>query len=197
MLTLDGIAFDGLAPVSLVLDAGECLGISGSSGSGKTRLLRVIADLDEHQGSALLDGSPCESMPAPDWRRQVGLLPAESLWWFDRVAEHFPEKQSDLSALGFDDSILQQSVSRCSSGEKQRLAILRCLANQPRVVLLDEPTANLDADNTARVEALIQDYLDSTQACCIWVSHNHEQLQRMSNRQMVLIDGELREGFSA
>ena len=57
------------------------------------------------------------------------------------------------------------------------------LANKPRVLLLDEPTANLDAQNTHKVEALIAHYLRANNAAAIWVTHNHEQLARVvSNR---------------
>ena len=68
---------------------------------------------------------------------------------------------------------------RCSSGEKQRLSILRLLANRPKVLLLDEPTANLDAENTRNVEALLIDYLTENNAVALWVSHDHAQLKRV------------------
>lgn len=75
----------GLAPIDLIIEPGECVTLTGTSGSGKTRLLRAIADLDPHQGEALIDGQAMFSMPPPDWRSQVGLLPADSHWWHDRV----------------------------------------------------------------------------------------------------------------
>ena len=87
---------------------------------------------------------------------------------------------------------MQWPLTRCSSGEKQRLAILRLLANKPRVLLLDEPTANLDAENTDKVESLIADYLANHNAMAIWVSHNHAQLRRVStDKRFDLSDGRL------
>lgn len=78
-----------LAPVDLQINAGELIFISGPSGSGKSLLLRAIADLDPHQGEVLIDDQPRASIPAPEWRRRVGLLPAETGWWADRVGDHF------------------------------------------------------------------------------------------------------------
>jgi ABC-type iron transport system FetAB ATPase subunit len=189
MFEIDQIAFEGIAPVSMQLQAGECVGLSGDSGCGKSRLLRAIADMDTHQGRARLHGEAETDMPASDWRRQVALLPAESQWWLDTVGQHFDTATADLSQLGFDEATFDWEISRCSSGEKQRLSILRSLANRPRVLLLDEPTANLDPENAIRVEALIRDYVAANAACCIWVSHNQLQLQRIASRRLQIIDG--------
>ncbi len=196
MFVLQAMAFEGLVPVSLRIGAGECIGLNGESGCGKSRLLRALADMDEHSGSASLDGVACETMPPAQWRRRVALLPAESQWWHDTVGEHFERRdtvQADLSVLGFDVQVFDWQVSRCSSGEKQRLAILRLLASRPEVLLLDEPTANLDPDNTVRVEKLILRYLAQRGAACLWVSHDVLQLQRVAARHYQCIDGELRE----
>jgi ABC-type iron transport system FetAB ATPase subunit len=203
MLRLENFAIVGLQPVSLELRPGECIGLSGESGSGKTRLLRALADMDEHSGTLALDDGLCESVCAHLWRKQVALLPAESQWWHDRVGEHFcishDNNGSDyLSAnaierLGFSKGVMDWQVSRCSSGEKQRLSLLRTLVNRPRVLLLDEPTSNLDPETARSVEQLVADYLKHEQACCIWVSHSTDQLQRVTSRRFVIDDGELRD----
>ncbi|MBK5938823.1 ABC transporter ATP-binding protein [Halochromatium roseum] len=88
-LTLSRLQPRVLAPVDLQINAGELIFISGPSGSGKSLLLRAIADLDPNQGEVLIDNRPRRSIPAPEWRRRVGLLPAESGWWADRVGDHF------------------------------------------------------------------------------------------------------------
>jgi UDP-glucose/iron transport system ATP-binding protein len=75
-------------------------------------------------------------------------------------------------------------IERLSSGEKQRLALLRLLANRPEVLLLDEPTANLDAANSRRVETLVRDYLKANGASCLWVSHAQQQLEQLCDRRM-------------
>lgn len=183
MLKVHDIKIPGLAPISFELSAGECLGVSGKSGCGKTRLLRAIADMDEIEGSVCIDDLCRQDVSGADWRKQVALLPAESQWWFDTVVPHFSTNNVDYSSLGFTEEVKVWSISRCSSGEKQRLSILRMLANKPQVLLLDEPTANLDAENSRKVEALIAAYLDQNNAVAIWVSHNYEQLERVASKR--------------
>lgn len=73
-------------------------------------------------------------------------------------------------------------MSRLSSGEKQRLAILRTMVNLPMVLLLDEPTSNLDQKFTIDVEELIKEYISTYNACCLIVSHDDQQLQRIADR---------------
>lgn len=193
LLVVRALAFDHGGPFDLYLRAAECVGLSGPSGSGKTRLLRCIADLDVHRGDVWLDGGIREDFPPPAWRRQVALLPAESAWWHDLVGAHFPAAPAAarLASLGFTDEVLGWRVDRLSSGEKQRLAVLRMLSVEPRVLLLDEPTANLDEENIARVERLIGDYLRDENAAAIWVSHDQRQLQRVAARRYRIVEGRL------
>lgn len=179
-------------PVTFALATGDCLCITGESGSGKSQLLRAIADLDPHGGALMLAGVDACDMAPEQWRRQAGLLPPESSWWLPRACDHFTDgAAAGLERLGLDSAVLQRPVARLSSGERQRLALLRLLANGPRVLLLDEPTANLDADNTRRVEALIGDYLGAHAAAAIWVSHDRGQVARVANRHMALQGGHL------
>ena len=96
-----------------------------------------------------------------------------------------------IEALGFEQDVMKWQISRCSSGEKQRLSILRLLSNCPRVLLLDEPTANLDAGNAVRVEELVHHYLTTHNSTAIWVGHDASQLQRVSQSQYHLSDGKL------
>ncbi|MFK5986383.1 MAG: ATP-binding cassette domain-containing protein, partial [Pseudomonadota bacterium] len=129
--------------LSIQLNAGEIIGLTGPSGSGKSVLFKAIADLMEHQGTITLDGLDKNSFSAPQWRKKVMLVPAESQWWFDSVGEHFPlldKKLLDnnmLSQLDLSPSIFSQQVHEISSGEKQRLSILRAIQYQPEVLLLD------------------------------------------------------------
>ena len=170
------------------------MGISAPSGAGKTLLLRAIADLDSHSGKIFLDDNECNQVPAPEWRRQVGLLLTESQWWYDTVGEHFSAiEETALQRLGLALDVLKWPVSRLSSGERHRLAVLRLLGNKPNVLLLDEPTANLDSENTALVESLLKDYRQSSGAPTMWVCHNPEQLNRVADRKYRLKDGLLYE----
>lgn len=181
LLELKAVDCGVLDPVDLSVQGGECVGISGPSGSGKTRLLRAVADLDPHGGECYLDGGACSARPAHDWRRRVSLLTADSRWWADTVAEHFPETDAAaLAALDLAPGVMEAEVARLSTGQRQRLALVRLLVRQPRVLLLDEPTANLDADNQARVEELVGNRQAAHGLAVVWVSHDPRQLQRVA-----------------
>ena len=170
-------------PISLILRAGECVAVQGPSGVGKTLLLRALADLDPARGEVRLAGVSRNDILAPDWRRQVGLLPAESHWWAETVGQHFDSKPYEgLAALDLGLDVSHWPVSRLSSGERQRLAFVRLLSTKPRVLLLDEPTANLDARNTRNVEALLKRYLAQNQAGALWVTHDDQQVSRIADR---------------
>lgn len=198
MLEIRDLSTAVIGPLSLCVAPGQCVAISGASGSGKSLLLRAIADLDPWQGEILLEGVAAHAMPAARWRHQVQLLPAEPQWWAGTVAEHFPSATDvDPSRLGFGSQVWQWSVQRLSSGEKQRLALLRALARQPRVLLLDEPTANLDQANADRVESLVADYRNEHQAMVVWVSHAGEQRVRVADVHYQMDAGCLRQEASA
>jgi putative ABC transport system ATP-binding protein len=194
MFVVHQLVRNSLPPVSFELRAGELVCLSGPSGCGKTLLLRALVDLDPNRGEVTLRGEARDTMLAQQWRRRVALLPAESQWWAATVGEHFVHLDAQqLQQLGFDPDVADWYVERLSSGEKQRLALLRLLANQPEVLLLDEPTANLDADNCQRMENLIREYLVAQQACCVWVSHDRRQIERLCARQLTMNADGLRE----
>jgi len=191
-LTLQELRVAHIGPVNLQVGAGEIVCLSGQSGSGKSLLLRAIADIIPHTGMVLLDRRSALSVPAPQWRRQVGLLPAENQWWYDHVHEHFLQQDTAmLTSLGFGEHSWQWQLANCSTGEKQRLALLRMLSRQPRCLLLDEPTASLDPENTARVESVILDYIGQYQTPVLWVSHSPEQIQRVASRHFKMVNGKL------
>lgn len=187
MLQLIQLSLPRLEPLDFTLNPGQILGLSGPSGAGKTRLLRALADLDPHDGEVRLDHQAQTAFAAHDWRRQVMLVPAESQWWFDSVAEHFPDRQvENWQALGFEADPGSWAIERLSTGEKQRLALLRALAYQPRVLLLDEPTANLDERSRIKVEAWLVEAIRTRSRMAIWVSHDNAQLQRVADQLLAL-----------
>jgi ABC-type iron transport system FetAB ATPase subunit len=190
---VNDLSRSGLPLISLRLMPGELVCLRGPSGCGKTQLLRSLVDLDCNQGQVRLKGKARENIAPTLWRQRVAFLPAESRWWSATVAEHFPAGSlASLSELGFDAETAGWTVDRLSSGEKQRLALLRLLANRPDVLLLDEPTANLDADNISLVESLVRQYLDDTHACCLWVSHDRSQCDRIAARTLEMNGSGLR-----
>jgi len=183
-----------IGPYSLTINAGECISLRGPSGSGKSLLLRAIADMDPHQGQVLLDNMPYQHIPAPVWRKKVCLVPVESQWWHDTVGAHFSGDDCPyLEALGFDKNVLGWQINRLSSGEKQRLALARALMNKPQVLLLDEATASLDRKNTDAVEQIVKQYQQETGAAIIWVSHDDSQVDRVGSRHYFLTPTQLKE----
>jgi ABC-type cobalamin/Fe3+-siderophores transport system ATPase subunit len=156
-----------------------------------------LVDLDRHTGRVFLDDVESQSVDAPEWRKMIGLLPAESQWWHDTVGPHFGGVvPAGLRKLGFDEDAMTWSVSRLSTGERQRLALLRLLANRPKALLLDEPTASLDKKNVSHAENLIAQYRDETDAPVVWVSHDPDQAMRVAQRHFELRDGKLIEETS-
>jgi ABC-type iron transport system FetAB ATPase subunit len=120
------------------------------------------------------------------------MLPAESQWWHDRVGPHFQGTDHErLLELGFEEEVMSWTVSRLSTGERQRLALLRLLANQPQALMLDEPTASLDSDNVSRVENLIARYRNETRAAVLWVTHDRDQARKVASHHYEIKDGNL------
>lgn len=183
-----------IGPVSLSVNTAECITIMGDSGSGKTMLLRMIADIDPHNGSLILDDTDRAELAAPIWRKRVALLPSKPGWWEDSVGDHFNSFDTvQFEMLGFTAEVLKWSISRISTGELQRLALLRLMENKPDVILLDEPTSSLDPNNKRQVEQLISDYIKKTNAAVIWVTHDLEQAKRVSTKRYKMDSGKLQE----
>ena len=112
------------------------------------------------------------------------MLPAESQWWFDSVGAHFSSVDHELlDQLGFKEDALAWAVSRLSTGERQRLSLLRLLCHRPEALLLDEPTASLDVANISQVEDILALYRRRQGAPVVWVTHDPLQAKRVADRR--------------
>ncbi|HEY1933591.1 MAG TPA: ABC transporter ATP-binding protein [Acetobacteraceae bacterium] len=194
-LKLAGLRSNLAGPFDLAVAPGECIAVSGPSGSGKSLLLRMIADLDPNEGDVSLDGRNRRDFSPPSWRRDVMYSAAEPGWWLDIAMQHFPGPtltfaRENMQRLGLAPGLLDSPVIRLSTGERQRIALLRVLALDPPVLLLDEPTAALDQDSTARVETLLRERLAGG-TTVVMVSHNPEQAARLGHRRFFMRDRRL------
>lgn len=209
VLNARGLAFqiDGHVlwhDLTITLQSGERLGVTGPSGCGKTLLLRTLAGLEPLQkGELVYRDRPLSDWPMPAYRARVAYLsqrPAlregsvesalRAPFAFQTHAQHaFPLERARtlLSVLGREDRFLQQRCERLSGGEAQIVALLRTLLLEPDILLLDEPTASLDATAVMAIERLIAGWMaDDSERACIWTSHDSVQLQRTCDRLISL-----------
>jgi len=196
VLSIHNLSFLDYGPFTFSVDASKGISIQGGSGSGKSLLLRAITDLDQHDGEVNLNNKSQNAMTAPQWRSQIGYLISGTVFWADTVEEHFDELQSPflqqaVQTLGIE-PLLPQMVIKLSSGEKQRIALLRLLANQPKALLLDEPTSHLDKESTQAAESLVAEYQRTHNCPLILVSHDTKQCDRMAQHHYMMQDKTLR-----
>lgn len=194
-LMTKGLRSDFAGPFDLKVAAGSCMAITGPSGSGKSLLLRMIADLDPNAGEVWLDEQPRAAMSGPDWRRQATYVAAESGWWSDDVSEHFlgipPDAIADAARrLGLREALMTSPVAQLSTGEKQRLALMRALLHRPKLLLLDEPTSALDESSVGFAESLLQTFR-AAGGTIIIVTHDSRQTQRLGTRHLRMAAGRL------
>lgn len=181
-----------MPPLSFAVADGECLAIEGPSGSGKTRILRAIADLDPADGQIFLDGIERGEMAGPAWRRAVRYAAAEPGWWSDTPMGSMPtdllvhpRMHRLMASLGLDEALLDRPLSLLSTGERQRLALVRAVADEPHALLLDEPTGPLDVGATALVEELIRFQLLAGRSVLI-ASHDEALVGRLAHARLQL-----------
>ncbi len=193
MLRIDHLEVGAVAVHDLEVAAGQCVALMGPSGAGKTILLRAIADLDPNRGAVSLDGRDRAAMPAPQWRRLVGYVPAEPAWWAERAGDHFADADRAkplMDRLGLPEALLEAPIAQLSTGERQRFALIRALLLEPRALLLDEPTAALDAKSAVAAETLLKQRLDGGVAV-LMVTHDADQAQRLAARTLHIQAGRI------
>jgi putative ABC transport system ATP-binding protein len=198
--TDDGLLVEGLqsqlaGPFDLHVRPGEVVAILGPSGAGKSVFLRMVADLDPNQGSVSLNGSPRAALPSHAWRRRAPYVAAESGWWAEKVADHFAaddrvRARALATRLGLTEAHLVAEPSRLSTGERQRLALIRALVLEAPVMLLDEPTGPLDPASVMAVEAILGERVASG-AILVLVSHDQTQAERLGARLLRMDAGRL------
>jgi len=190
--------------VSIQVSSGEILAVLGTSGSGKSSLLRLLNRLDEPTGGdVLFDGRSYRMIPPRQLRRRVGMVMQTSYLFPGTVAFNvaFGPRQSGVQLTNEQiDQILERvglpgyaerDVSGLSGGEAQRVSIARTLVNDPHILLLDEPTSALDERTERGIENLILSLNQERRMTCIIVTHNLNQAMRMAPRMVVLQSGKV------
>jgi ATP-binding cassette subfamily C protein len=194
-----------LSDVSLRLAAGTLTVLSGPSGAGKSTLLDLLAGLlKPDQGTVWIDDLKLTEGLAPAWRRSIAYVLQESFLFHDTIRANLLVAKADASeteirealalsgAAAFVDALPQgvdtvvgDRGARFSGGERQRLALARALLRKPSLLILDEPTSSLDADN----EQFILDGIEALKGflTMILVTHRPERVQRPD--QTLRIDG--------
>jgi putative ABC transport system ATP-binding protein len=191
-----------LAGVSLALERGRTLALTGESGSGKSTLLHLAAGLDAPDGGTITIGN--ETISALDdagrarLRReaiglvfqQFNLIPsldvAANLAFQARIAGRFDAGWQDelVARLGLGE-LLARYPEQLSGGQQQRVAIGRALAGRPGLILADEPTGNLDEVTGDAVMALLLDLVTATGAALLMVTHSERLAGRLDARAVL------------
>lgn len=196
-----------LRGIDLVLSKGEFVSIIGHSGSGKTTLLQIIGCLDKPtRGSLKIDGIEAGTMREArlvELRRekigfvfqQFHLLPGLSVYenvtlplLFSRKKKTEKEIMTILESVGLRERV-RHNPNQLSGGEMQRVAIARALVGDPEIILADEPTGNLDSENSNTIIALLES-LHARGLSIVMVTHNRD-LAGKAQRTIELKDGRI------
>jgi len=191
---------------SIVVKPGEAVAIQGPSGSGKSTFARALATLVEpDEGSVLLGGRQAHRIEPTSFRTRVAFLAQQPAMFGGTVRENLEtgpslhgksladaQARELMLAVGLDPSILPREASTLSGGEKQRVALARALANEPEILLLDEPTAALDPDAGERIVALLRD-LSARGLSMVMVTHVEEHARALGGTRYRCERGRLSE----
>jgi putative ABC transport system ATP-binding protein len=206
--TLEGVSVDALRGVSLRIDHGEFVAIVGPSGSGKSTLMHLLGCLDRPtSGTLRVDGvevSTLDDTGLAELRNQAVGFVFQSFHLLARTsalenvalplvyrgvgrAERRERARRALSAVGLAHR-LDHRPSQMSGGEQQRVAIARALVGDPKVVLADEPTGNLDSRNGREVMGILADLNSERGVAVVLVTHERE-VADLARRRVHVRDG--------
>jgi len=204
---LGNVPVEALRGVNLKVESGDFLAVLGPSGSGKSTLLNLIGALDKPtEGKLLIEGvevSTLNDNQLADLRRRIGfvfqffnLIPrftarenvALSMSIADvNRAERRKQAEGLLETVGLKER-MNHKPAELSGGEQQRVAIARALANNPKFLLMDEPTGNIDSKTASEIVGLIKRLNEEKGVTIIMVTHD-QRLAMQSMRTVQMFDG--------
>jgi len=204
---LGKVPVNALRGVNLKVESGDFLAILGPSGSGKSTLLNLIGALDKPtEGKLLIEGvdvSTLNDNQLTDLRRRVGfvfqffnLIPRftarENIELSMSIADvSKPERRKRaeglLETVGLKER-MNHKPAELSGGEQQRVAIARALANNPRFLLMDEPTGNIDSKTANEIMGLVKGLNEEKGVTAIMVTHD-QRLATQSKKTVLMLDG--------
>lgn len=192
ILSLKNISFKNiLTNISLSIPQNSFITLSGPSGSGKSTILKICARmLTQSTGELIFEGEDAAKIPVDKYRMQVSYCFQQPVLFENTVADNldFPfeirktaiDRQHEIELLervNLSAAYLEKPITDLSGGEKQRVALIRNLMFKPKILLLDEVTAGLDADNKKIVHMLISSYRKSV-GTVIAVTHDTDELRQ-------------------
>jgi putative ABC transport system ATP-binding protein len=208
---LGGSVIPAVDGVNLTAGRGEFIALLGASGSGKSTLLNLIAGLDRpNSGAIVVEGQDLAALSAQGLalyrRHTVGmvfqsfnLVPTMTLYENVELPMRFAETRrrdrreramESLERVGLKDRV-KHRPSEMSGGEQQRAALARALVNQPKLLLADEPTGNLDSKTGTEIMDLIRELNQSLRMTVVMVTHERPLAERYAHRLVFLGDGKL------
>ncbi len=203
----NGKSHEILKDINLTIPEGKILTITGPSGSGKSTLLSLLNLMrDATTGRIFLDQEDIRQLDVLELRRRVGMVFQKPYLFRGTVEDNVllgprlrgvnPSSTPGLllERVGLDPSMLQREATSLSGGEQQRVTLARTLANGPEVLLLDEVTASLDSDSAHFIEGLVRELSQVQGMTVVWVTHDREQVERVGDNNVVLVDGRLLDG---
>lgn len=200
---------DFLGPIDVEIRGGECWGIIGPNGAGKSSLLRLLAGLWTPAGGVLeISGRSLRTVAPRDRARRIAFLPQQTPADLPATAREivlmgrFPHRRFGLFDSADDrciadralaamqaDEFADRPMATLSGGEAQRVHIAAVIAQQPAVLLLDEPTASLDLYHQLSIFTLLQDLVERDRLAVVVVTHDVNLAARFCSRVLLLHDG--------